>query len=114
MNAIKNKITIFILLICAIGFFAFTTFQTGIIRGTVSPAEAGLRAWAIAGTDTFRTDINPKNGAYEIRNVKMGAYRVIIEAKKPYRNAAKDDVVVSDILPVDIGIIELVKDSVNH
>ena len=49
------------------------------------------------------------NGSYEIANVKPGAYRVIIEARPPYRNAAKENVTVTDGQAADAGEIKLEK-----
>ena len=49
------------------------------------------------------------NGSYEIAGLKPGTYKVIIEAKPPYRNAAKDGVMVSDGQSSDAGEIRLEK-----
>jgi hypothetical protein len=49
------------------------------------------------------------NGSYEISGVKPGTYKIIIEAKPPYRNAAKDGVMVSDGQSSDAGEIRLEK-----
>lgn len=95
--------------LCAFAFFAFNTFQSGSIKGTVTPVEGGFRAWAISSTDTLKADID--NGQYEIKNLRPGTYRVIIEAKKSYKNAAKEGVVLTEAASIDIGNIQLVKDS---
>jgi len=89
------------------GLFAFTHFKAGAIRGTVTPAEGGIRAWAESATDTLRAPI--VNGAYEIPDVKPGAYKIIIEAKPPYRNIAKDGIMVNDGQTADVGEIVLPK-----
>jgi hypothetical protein len=104
------KLTTFrlaILSVAAAGLFAFATFRDGSIRGTVSPAEGGVRAWAESASDTLKTPII--NGSYEITGAKPGTYKVIIEAKPPYRNAAKDGVMVSDGQTTDAGEIRLEK-----
>jgi hypothetical protein len=87
--------------------FAFTHFKVGSIRGTVTPAEGGVRAWAESVTDTLRAPI--VNGSYEIPDVKPGAYKIIIEAKPPYRNIAKDGIMVNDGQAADVGEIKLDK-----
>lgn len=87
--------------------FAFTHLKVGSIRGTVTPAEGGVRAWAESVTDTLRAPI--VNGSYEIPDVKPGAYKIIIEAKPPYRNIAKDGIMVNDGQAADVGEIKLDK-----
>jgi hypothetical protein len=89
------------------GLFAFTHFKVGSIKGTVTPAEAGVRAWAESATDTLRAPI--VNGTYEIADVKPGAYKIIIEAKPPYHNIAKDGIMVNDGQAADVGEIKLDK-----
>ena len=89
------------------GLFAFISFRDGSIHGTVSPAEGGVRAWAESYTDTLKAPII--NGSYEIAGLKPGTYKLIIEAKPPYRNAAKDGVMVSDGQSSDAGEIRLEK-----
>jgi hypothetical protein len=89
------------------GLFAFTHLKSGSIRGTISPAEGGVRAWAESATDTLRAPI--VNGSYEIPDVKPGAYKIIIEAKPPYRNIAKDGIMVDDGKAADVGEIKLDK-----
>jgi hypothetical protein len=105
MKALKLKIIA--LSIVAAGLFAFTNLQTGSIKGIVSPSDGAVRAWAETISDTLKADI--VNGAYEITNVKPGTYRVIIEAKPPYRNAARENVVVADGQAADAGEIKLEK-----
>jgi hypothetical protein len=87
--------------------FAFTFLRAGSIKGTISPTDAGVRAWAESATDTLRAPII--NGSYEITDAKPGAYKVIIEAKPPYRNIAKDGIMVNDGQPTDVGEIRLEK-----
>ena len=89
------------------GLLAFTHLKVGSIRGTVTPAEGGVRAWAESATDTLKAPI--VNGTYEITDVKPGAYKIIIEAKPPYRNIAKDGIMVNDGQAADVGEIKLEK-----
>jgi hypothetical protein len=87
--------------------FAFTHLKVGSIKGTITPADGGVRAWAESATDTLRAPII--NGAYEITDVKPGAYKIIIEAKPPYHNIAKDGIMVNDGQTADVGEIKLEK-----
>jgi hypothetical protein len=102
-----SRFTIVALIVIATSLFAFTQLQTGSIKGIVSPSDGAVRAWAETMSDTLKADI--VNGSYEIINVKPGTYRVIIEAKPPYRNAAKENVIVVDGHATDAGEIKLEK-----
>jgi hypothetical protein len=102
----KNaKMSMAALAFAAAGLFAFNAVKTGSIKGSVNPADAAVRAWALSATDTLKADVN--KGTFEIRDAKPGTYRVIIEAKPPYKNAAKDGVTITDGQATDIGEIKL-------
>jgi hypothetical protein len=105
MNYIKVKLAA--IGFAAAGLFAFNSLQSGSIKGTVSPAEGATRAWAESSADTVKALVI--NGSYEITDVKPGTYKVIIEAKPPYKNAAKDGVAVADGQSADAGEIRLEK-----
>jgi hypothetical protein len=105
MKSIKSRMVGLGIVAATAGLFAFTAIQTGSVKGTVSPADGAVRAWALSGTDTLKATID--KGMFEITGAKAGTYRVIIEAKPPYKNAAKDGVTVVDGQPTDIGEIKL-------
>src|ERR1700742_4488054 len=94
-------------IVAAAGLFAFAHLKVGSIRGTIMPVDAGVRAWAESASDTVKAPI--VNGSFEITDVKPGAYKIVIEAKPPYRNIAKDGIMVSDGQPADAGEIKLDK-----
>lgn len=86
--------------------FSFNALQTNTIKGTVTPADKAVRAWAVSTTDTLKAEV--QNGTFEIKDVKAGTYSVIIEAEEPYANTRKKDVVVStDAQVTDVGEIKL-------
>ena len=88
------------------GLLAFNSRPlTGSIRGSVSPADGANRVWAISSSDTAAGNI--QSGAFEIVTAKEGIYKVIVEAKPPYRNAAKDNVTVVNGQSTDVGVINL-------
>lgn len=103
----KNiRLTLAALAISSAALFSFDSFQSSSIKGTVSPADKAVRAWAVSATDTLNAEV--ANGTFEINNVKAGTYSVIIEAESPYASTRKKDVVVSTENPVtDIGEIKL-------
>ena len=85
--------------------FSFNALQTNAIKGTVTPADKAVRAWAVSPKDTMKADV--QNGTFEIKDVKVGTYSVIIEAQEPYANTRKKDVVVADGQITDVGEIKL-------
>jgi len=101
-----NKITVLAAsLAMAFALFAFTTFKNGSISGTVSPSAAATSAYVVSGMDTMRTNI--QNGAFEIREVKPGTYKLVVEAIAPYKNFEKEGVVVKEKKATDVGEITL-------
>jgi len=101
----KVKLTLAAFAIAAAGLFAFSGVRDGGIKGTVNPVDAATRAWALSANDTLRAVID--KGSYEITGAKPGTYRIIIEAKSPFKNAAKDGITVSDGQTTDVGEIRL-------
>jgi len=99
------KAGILALSIATAGLFAFKSIDTGSIKGTVTPADGATKVWALSSMDTLKADI--QGGSFEIMNAKAGSYRLIVEAKPPYRNTAKDNVVVVDGQPTNVGEIKL-------
>ncbi len=92
-------------IVAAIGMFAFASLRFGSIRGTITPVDAGVRAWAESATDTLKAPI--VNGSYEITDAKAGADKGSIEAKPPYRKIARDGIMVSVGQAADAGEIKL-------
>lgn len=86
---------------------SFKTAPPPSIHGKVTPAWYAVRAWAITETDTLYTTIT--DGNFEFPNASPGAYRIIIEARSPYRHMVKDGIVVKDGLATDIGELSLQK-----
>lgn len=80
----------------------------GAVTGNVNPPDAGLRAWIFSTTDTLTTQVE-NSGHFQISQVKPGNYRLLIEARPPYRNSVKDGIRVSEGAPTDIGTIEMQK-----
>jgi hypothetical protein len=89
----KTKLGLIALALSIGILMSFDNMPTSTIKGTVSPADKALRAWAISFDDTLTVDV--ENGVFEIRDVKPGTYAVIIEAQEPFANVRKRDVEVS-------------------
>jgi hypothetical protein len=107
MKNVKMKLAALTLATASIFAFNSVDMQAVSIKGTVTPAEGASKVWALSSTDTLKAEID--KGSFEIPNVKPGTYQVIIEAKAPYKNTAKEGVTVADGKPADIGEIKLEK-----
>ena len=102
----KAKLALVALVISAAMLFSFNALETSKIKGTVTPADKAIKAWAISRSDTLSAKV--QNGTFEIDNVKAGTYSVIIEAQAPYASTRRKDVVVTDDAPVtNVGEIKL-------
>ena len=102
----KIRVVLAALAISTGALLSFDSIQVNAIKGTVSPADKAIRAWAVSATDTLNAEV--ENGSFEITDVKAGTYSVIIEAEAPYASTRKKDVVVSpDSTVTDIGEIKL-------
>ncbi|MGC4037118.1 MAG: carboxypeptidase regulatory-like domain-containing protein [Chitinophagaceae bacterium] len=101
-----------VLLACGIvisgitGLYAFRTIDQGSITGKVSPADQANAVWAVSGADSVTANV--VNGAFSL-SVKAGTYKVIVDAKEPYKDASVDNVTVADGSPIDVGEIKLQK-----
>jgi hypothetical protein len=103
---IKLKLGV-LAIVCTAGLFAFRAMLDGSIKGKVIPPDGVVNAWAIANGDTLKARVS--YGEFVISGVKPGSYKLVIEAKPPYRNAAKENVVVTDGQATDVGDIKLEK-----
>ena len=86
--------------------FGFNTSTQSTISGKVSPADGAESVWAISSTDSVKGVIN--TGAFTVQ-VKAGIYKVIVEARDPYKDVLLDNVTVKDGQPADVGEIVLQK-----
>lgn len=96
-------ITGLIMFIC----MAFRPAWNSPVKGSVTPSDAGLRAWLISRTDTLNGPVI--QGGFTITNVKPGNYTLIVEARPPYRDSFKQDVLVVEGQPTDVGVIQMNK-----
>jgi hypothetical protein len=101
----KFKTGMVMLSIAMAGLVAFKNVDNGSIKGTITPADGATKVWALSSADTLKADI--QSGSFEIINAKSGVYRLIVEAKPPYKNTAKDNVMVADGQATNVGEIKL-------
>jgi hypothetical protein len=98
----------FPLLLLLIGLCLTMAFQAkwnSPVKGSVNPSNAAVRAWIFSRTDTLNSPVI--QGNFLISNVKPGNYTLMMEAKPPYRDSFKQDVLVVDGQPTDEGVIEM-------
>lgn len=85
--------------------FAFRVYWNSPVKGSVTPSNAGIRAWILSKTDTLNTPV--LQGNFLIENVTAGNYTLMIEGRPPYRNTLKQSVIVVDGQPTDVGVIQM-------
>jgi hypothetical protein len=94
-------ISVLILIICV----SFCVYFNSPVKGSVSPSNGSSRAWLISRTDTLNGPVI--QGVFMITNVKPGNYTLMLEGRPPFRDSFKQDVLVVDGQPTDVGVIEM-------
>jgi len=75
------------------------------VKGSVNPPDGAVRAWLLSKSDTLNTPVI--QGSFMITNVRPGNYTLMMEGKPPYKDSFKQDVLVVDGQPTDVGVIEM-------
>jgi len=107
MSMKKTKIALLGLAITFTGLLSFNKPATSLLKGKVTPAFYGVHAWAISENDTLYTTIS--DGNFEFAVSEPGTYKIVIEARSPYRHMAKDGIVVSAGKETNLGDLPLQK-----
>ena len=102
----KSMLTCGIVAAAFAGLFAFTTMTQSSITGKVTPADGAETVWAISGTDSTKGVIS--SGAFTLE-VKPGTYKLIVDAKDPYKDVTLENLEVKQGQPIDVGEIVLQK-----
>jgi hypothetical protein len=93
-------------LFCAAMLFSsYKNADSATIKGTVSPQDGAEQIIALSAKDTLEATMS--FGNFQFSDVRPGSYTIIIQARAPYRNYEKDDVVVTDGSFTDLGTITL-------
>ena len=75
----KNvRLSLVALGIAATSLFAFSRFEPGSIKGSVSPAEFAVKAWAISANDTIQVKVD--HGEFELKDA-MEVNEAIIQIR---------------------------------
>ena len=105
MNTLKKVV------LTVVAFLAFcqalSAQQT--IRGKVTDQQSGsgIPGATVAVKNGQAATQTNQNGLFEIREVKPGTYKLVIEAIAPYKNFEKDGVVVDERKETNVGEISL-------
>jgi hypothetical protein len=96
----------------ALGIFvsALTAFlgpRDGTIRGSVSPVEAVVRVWIISSTDTIRSEV--REGVFACSGLRPGVYKLIVEARAPFKYVVKHGILLGNNKVADLGQILLMQ-----
>jgi uncharacterized membrane protein len=101
-----------ILFIAGIAFLLLSAFiipGTSGIHGTISPADAAKKVWAVSTTGTDTVSIVPSSGAFSL-DVKPGTWKILVEAAKPYKDAVVSNITVEEGKYTDAGEVKLTSD----
>jgi hypothetical protein len=79
----------------------------GAIKGSVHPANANPPVFAITGTDTISTSVDTTSGAFLVKGLQAGSYRVVIGATSEYQSKEVSNVSVTTGQVTDVGVVEL-------
>lgn len=102
----KSMLTFGIVAASVAGLFAFTPVTQSSITGKVTPADGADAVWAISASDSTKGVIS--SGAFTIE-VKPGTYKVMVDAKDPYKDVTLENLEVKQDQPLDVGEIVLQK-----
>jgi hypothetical protein len=91
-----------VLALCG-GWFSMHSTQSNIV-GKVAPQDAVELIWAISGQDTVKTSLVA--GSFALQ-VKPGNYKVVIDAKDPYKDWVMENVAIAEGETRDLGEIAL-------
>ncbi|MDH3710452.1 MAG: carboxypeptidase-like regulatory domain-containing protein, partial [Cyclobacteriaceae bacterium] len=81
--------------------------QDGAISGIVLPLEATPALFAIQGSDTLASAFTDENGAFLLRGLAPGSYRVSISPATGYLGQSLENVNVDLGQITDVGTVQL-------
>jgi hypothetical protein len=101
----KRSMWVMAVIVFAIsGIHAMKRFQATSISGKVSPPEGVNMVWALGAKDTIKTTL--KEGAFMLPIKAAGQYKVVVDAKDPFKDVVKE-VTVEAGKNTDLGEIKL-------
>jgi hypothetical protein len=108
MNRKQNRSNVLMLLlfisVVSMGL-SFRGVVNSPVKGSVNPPNGALRAWLFSKSDTLNSPVI--QGNFMLTNVRPGNYTLMMEGKPPYKDSFKQDVLVVEGQPTDVGVIEM-------
>jgi hypothetical protein len=98
-----KRLMIIAFLVLSVSLLAFELPKTT-ITGKVNPADAAETVWLIGGTDSLRTGVTMGVFSFE---VKPGTYKLIIDARDPYKDVLLENIQVKQDETLDVGEIPI-------
>ena len=95
-----------LLMIAITSVHAVKIMQSGSLQGKVYPANGAENVWAVKGNDSIK--IRSSEGDFYI-TLDPGRWKVVINARSPFRSMLFDTLVVKRGGIVDLGKINLQK-----
>jgi hypothetical protein len=97
------------LIVIVIAFFAITIFafrhsaKSGIV-GRVNPLDAAEVVWVTSATDSAKAVISQGQFSFDL---KPGVYKLIVDAREPYKDVLLENLQVKQDEVLDVGEIPL-------
>jgi hypothetical protein len=99
----KNLIIV-VMLFFAIIIVAFRdTTKTGLV-GRVNPLDAADMVWVTSATDSAKSAVSQGQFSFDL---KPGVYKLIIDAREPYKDVLLENLQVKQDEVLDVGEIPL-------
>jgi hypothetical protein len=92
-----------VIVIASVALLSFSYPKTS-IAGKVNPADAAELVWLIGQSDSMKAV--PSMGLFAF-DVKPGTYKLIVDAKDPYKDVLLDNLQVKQDEVMDLGEIPL-------
>jgi len=102
----KNGATLTATILLIAALHSFRSSQMGSIGGTITPPDGASYIWAIQNRDTVKAA--PANGAFSLP-VNNGVWKVMVDAKDPYKDVMIENIQVNDGKETNLGEIRLQK-----
>ena len=100
MKRILTICTLFLLLITV---FSFDKAKTAIV-GRINPTDAGEAVWVIGANDSLKTGVSMGQFSFD---VKPGVYKLVVDARDPYKDVLLENLQVKQDEILDVGEIPL-------
>ena len=99
----KTKITIGLTSLVAALILSFAPAKSGIV-GKLNPIDGAELVWVLGSSDSLK--MAPAQGQFFF-DVKPGVYKLVVDAKEPYKDVLLENLQVKQDETLDVGEIPL-------